>query len=192
MNQRSKKPQKVGMDEQAFRERLCERYADYIGNLARKLWRRLPVSAHMEIEDLKQFGYMALLQLIDRIDWNNRNTREIDNYIRRRLYGGMMDGVRTNDNQWSTRIRKDNNKPLFVDIESLNQEQLSHSVPTIDQIQVICFLNTLDYRERIITLFALQGFKNVEIAAELPKYGFNKYTESRISQIITKVIGNQL
>lgn len=173
------------MDEQAFKERLCERYSSYIGNLANRLWRKLPVQAHIAIEDLKQFGYMALLQLIDRIDWNSRNTREIDNYIRQRLYGGMMDGIRTNDSQWSTRIRKGNYGPRFVDIESINIEQLSHSLPTIDQIQITCFINKLCPREKVVALLALQGFKNVEIADELPKYGFPKYTPSRISQILT-------
>ena len=172
------------MNYSAHQNRMIEKYKPYIASLARKLGRQIRFShLGMEQEDLEQAGYLALLEMLSKIDWKKNNTRQIDNYIRRVLFGRMVDAVRTADPNYRN-YKKTNGKLYFCSLEELSspKETDPGTEPTV-WIDILMFLNSLPHRERWIMLYSLQGFTRREVATLLASEGCRQYTPIRISQL---------
>jgi RNA polymerase sigma factor (sigma-70 family) len=154
-------------------ERLIQSYERYINALAARLRRHYRLPFYLEPEDLAQAGRIGLLTGLGKCDWR-KQSRQIDNYLKTRIRGAMLDEIRAQLPS-SRRFSQDR-----VYLEPLAGEHEDLPAPDVqDLLFILGVLNRIrDSRQRAIMYRDLVlGDTLAEIARDLG------YTPGRISQV---------
>lgn len=177
-------------------ERILAKYEDYIGAVSHKAWSRYGRVFRLDEEDFRQEGRLALVLALRRLDWDSYSSRQIDNFLKNRIWGSMVDFVRNMDGSRSTQWRKYKHS-VNVDLGFEHSIEEDHALasgdyPVLEMLELAArasmAMEGMGERDRQIVMLAIQGYDNVQIAGMVGGgnlYGSRSVGPSRVSQVLS-------
>jgi DNA-directed RNA polymerase specialized sigma24 family protein len=162
---------------------LLETYTPYIKNLASKAAFKYQFHLHLDADDFEQSARETLWTIYPRIDWSLL-PKQINGWIRRKIYYGTINAIRRQDQLRNSQLRRFGTKIEFYELDNLSEQpQLTDYM--IDMLELPCKINRAKKkRDRRLAVLFCQGHPRCEIPALLVKEGFKRITQTRVSQVL--------
>ena len=169
--------------ERAQEARIIGKYAGFIKVVACKLANKLRLPC-LEAADLEQAGFMALFLALRNIRWEEKSG-SINAYLKKRIWGGMIDEIRAMFPLPRNRARRgvtlESREALM---EDSHWEVADGGRDLLDMLDACLLLNRVRGRNRGL------AYRYVVLGETMKEIGQGQgLTESRISQILKEAFG---